>query len=234
MIDNAIAMLTDEKLIKASLVLPFRYSTAYRQLENSPRKVIAGLSKAADIALSNVPKFDGKTLIVLDVSGSMNGRPMEVGSLFAAVLAKSNDNADMMIFAETAKYQTFNPQDSLFTIMEKIDSEDVGGGTNFHSIFKTIDKKYDRIIILSDMQGWMEDSSFMNPGSPSKTFKAYKNKYNADPFIYSFNLNDYGTLMFPEKKVYCIAGWSEKIFDLMKILETDKEALINDIEKIEL
>jgi hypothetical protein len=40
--------------------------------------------------------------------------------------------------------------------------------------------------------------------------------------------------MFPEKKVFAIAGWSEKIFDLMKILETDKEAMINEIEKIQL
>jgi len=238
MIDNAITMLTDEKLIKNSLVLPFRFSTAYKQikeLDNPPRKVIAAISKAADIALSNVPKFDGKTLIVLDVSGSMNGRPIEIGSMFASVLAKTNDDADFMIFANEAKYKTLNPQDSVLTLMGNImDDEDVGGGTNFHSIFEKIDKKYDRIIILSDMQGWMEDSSFMNPGAPSKVFKAYKNKFNADPYVYSFDLNSYGTLMFPEKKVHAIAGWSEKIFDLMKILETDKEALIHDIEKIQI
>ena len=237
-IDNAMTMLTDEKLIKASLVLPFRYSTAYKQIQeliNPPRKVIAGISKAADIALSNVPKFDGKTLIVLDVSGSMMGRPIEIGSLFAAVLAKTNDNADFMIFASEAKYKTFNPQDSVLSIMDSITRDsDVGGGTDFHSIFETINKKYDRIIILSDMQGWMADSWDDNPGAPTKAFKAYKNKYSADPYVYSFDLNNYGTLMFPEKKVYCIAGWSEKIFDLMKILETDKEALINDIEKIQI
>jgi 60 kDa SS-A/Ro ribonucleoprotein len=238
-LDEAIVMLTDEKLIKNSLVLPFRYATAYRQIQNDlpncPRKVIAGISKAGDIALSNVPKFDGKTCIVLDVSGSMNGKPIEIGSMFAAVLAKTNDDADFVIFANEAKYKALNPQDSALTLADNIMRDDeVGGGTNFHSIFETINKKYDRIIILSDMQGWMEDSSFMHPGAPSETFKRYKNKYSADPFVYSFNLNDYGTLMFPEKKVCAIAGWSEKIFDLMKILETDKDALINEIEKIQL
>jgi hypothetical protein len=40
--------------------------------------------------------------------------------------------------------------------------------------------------------------------------------------------------MFPEKNVYCLAGFSEKVFDIIKLLETDKDALINEIEKIEL
>jgi len=236
-LDEAASMLVDEKFIKNSLLLPFRYATAYNQiqiLDNPPRKIISAISKAADIALSNVPKFEGKTCIVLDVSGSMEGRPLEIGSLFAAVLAKTNDDADFMIFADHAKYKTFNPQDSVLTLMNKIkEDEGVGGGTNFHCIFETINKKYDRIIILSDMQGWMNDSWY-HSGAPTVAFKTYKNKYNADPYIYSFDLNSYGTLMFPEKKVYAIAGWSEKIFDLMKILETDKEALIHEIEKIQL
>ena len=80
----------------------------------------------------------------------------------------------------------------------------------------------------------MEDSSYMHPGAPTKVFGAYKSKYNANPYVYSFNLNDYGTIMFPEKNVFCMAGWSEKVFDLMKILETDKDALVAEVEKIEI
>lgn len=241
MVDKAIEMLTEEKLIKKSLVLPFRYATAYKEIQQvtfeGSAKVLKAISRAADIALKNVPTFPGKNLIVLDGSGSMNGKPLDIGSLFSAVLLKANENADFMAFANEAKYMTFNSDDSVLSLSEKISeqSHDCGGGTNFHSIFQTINKQYDRIIILSDMQGWMESSyGFSDGGAPTKTFAAYKTKYNTNPYVYSFNLNDYGTIQFPEKNVFCMAGWSEKVFDVMSILESDKNALVNEVEKIQL
>lgn len=81
------------------------------------------------------------------------------------------------------------------------------------------------------MQGWMEQNGTSNP---SKQFKTYKAEYGVTPFIYSVNLCDYGTLMFPENNVFCLAGWSEKIFDFMKLVESDKQAMFKEIENIEL
>jgi hypothetical protein len=78
------------------------------------------------------------------------------------------------------------------------------------------------------MQGWIGGNS------PVENFEIYKKKYNCNPFIYSFDLQGYGTLQFPESKVFCLTGFSEKIFDIMKLLEQDKNALINEIEKIEI
>ena len=39
---------------------------------------------------------------------------------------------------------------------------------------------------------------------------------------------------FPENNVYCLAGFSDKIFDIMKLLESDKKALVKKIEEVEL
>lgn len=52
--------------------------------------------------------------------------------------------------------------------------------------------------------------------------------------MYSIDLAGYGTLQVPEKDVYCLAGFSEKIFDLMKFFEEDKDALVNTIKAIEM
>jgi hypothetical protein len=41
-------------------------------------------------------------------------------------------------------------------------------------------------------------------------------------------------MQFPERNVFCIAGFSDKVFDIMKLLETDKQALVNEIKKVEL
>jgi hypothetical protein len=219
MVDKACELLVDKKAILNSLVLPFRYLTAIQEV--SDRRVISALNKAMDISLANVPIFDGKTLVVLDTSGSMSGRPIQIGALFAAALYKSN-NADFMTFDYTARYITPNPDDTLTSIAGAIRTP--GGSTDFTAPFIKADKKYDRIIILSDMQGWV------GYHSPVADFNNYKKKFEASPHVYSFDLNGYGTMQFPENQVYCIAGFSEKIFDVMKLLEEDKNALIKKIE----
>lgn len=227
-INQAIKILTNETYIKKSLVLPFRFMTAYEELEKINngkivRTVLMALNDAVDIAVKNVPKFDGETLVVLDISGSMIGKPAVIGSLFSAVLIKSN-NADFIVFADNAKYVNVNPKDTTITIANSI--RFAAGGTNFKAIFEVANKKYDRVMILSDMQGWIGGYT------PVNEFNQYKKLTGANPFVYSFDLNSYGSMQFPETNVFCLAGFSEKIFDIMKLLEQDKKALVNEIKKV--
>lgn len=227
-INEALELLVNENLIRKSLVLPFRFTTAYEEIRKINdgkivRQTLIALNKAVDIAIKNVPVFDGDTLVVLDVSGSMTGKPAQIGALFSAVLIKSN-NADFMTFSDDAKYRNVNPMDSTITIAESM--RFASGGTNFKAIFKTANKKYDRVIILSDMQGWL------GYDTPKKEFNEWKQATGANPFIYSFDLNSYGSMQFPEKNVFAICGFSEKVFDIMKFMETDKNALINAIKQV--
>lgn len=235
---KALELLVDEKLIKKSLVLPFRYVTAINEITKlnteGVRDAMIAINKALDISCNNVPIFEGKTIVVVDYSGSMgNGLNSLRGqaSLLGSILAKSN-NSDFMIFGDRAGYVNFNPMDSILTIVAGMNQLNngygsqgyVGHGTNFSSIFQTLNKSYDRILILSDMQGWVGHYS------PVREYNIYKDKFNCNPKIYSFDLNSYGSMQFPENNVFCIAGFSEKIFDIMKLLEQDKNALINTIK----
>ena len=229
-VQSACELLVDEKMIKNSRVLPFRFSTAYEEISKlgsskEVRDVLMSINKALDISVCNVPKFDGETLVVMDVSGSMSGKPSEIASLFGAILAKAN-NCDVMTFSTNAHYKSYNPMDSVMTIRNSFRFS--GGGTNFKSIFNTANKKYDRIIILSDMQGWMGYTS------PSTEFNQYKKKTNSNPFVYSWDLAGYGTLQLPENNVFALAGFSDKVFDIMRLMETDKKALYNEIKSIQL
>ena len=229
MVGEAVGQLTDERMVKNSLVLPFRFTTAYAEVERMDegrlvREALMGIEKAVDISLSNVPKFDGDTLVALDVSGSMEGRPSEIGSLFAAVLAKSN-NADLIVFSDEAKYKNILPSDSTIKAARSIDF--AYGGTNLRAVFRRANKKYDRVIILSDMQSWM------GYDTPVREFNEYKERFDANPKIYSFDLAGYGTMQFPEQNVYCLAGFSDNVFDVMKLLEEDKRALVNKVMAME-
>lgn len=231
--DKVCEVLTNEELISKSLVLPFRFSTAIDALQEASlptsetRKVLIALNKAVDSSLKNVPKMDGTTLVVVDASGSMQGQPIKIASLFASVLYKAND-ADLILFSDNAVYATANPMDSTLSIAQAIVQKASGGGTNFNAIFDTANKKYDRIVILSDMQGWI------GYYAPTASFNEYKKRTESNPKIYSFDLAGHGTLQFPEPSVFCLAGFSEKIFEVMKLLEEDKKALIHKIDSVEL
>lgn len=224
LVPDACAMLTDEALIRDSLVLPFRYQSAMQALDHdAPQMVRTALGRAVDASLANVPRLAGQTLVVLDGSGSMMGRPIEIGSLFASVLIKALD-ADYMTFSNDAQYQAVNTDDSTLTIAERMVTSVAGGGTNFHAIFERANRAYDRIVILSDMQGWI------GRYAPTRTFAEYRTRTDADPHVFSFDLAGYGTLQFPERQVYCMAGFSEKVLDVMGALEEDRQALVRRIE----
>jgi 60 kDa SS-A/Ro ribonucleoprotein len=217
-------------------ILPFRFLTAYGEVTD--RTLVQAISVALDRATVNVPTLEGKTLIVVDHSGSMGsfspGTPQFIGDTFAAVLYKSND-ADVMVFGTSAGYvgtrgAMLNPDDSTMTLAGTIGSTPPPGGhgTNFHSIFEKAKDRYDRFVIFSDMQAWI---GYTDPGSP---LKSYEQKFKARPYIYSFDLGGYGTTQFAESRIMQLAGFSEKIFDTMKYVESDPNALVKRIEAVEL
>ena len=224
-------LLVDEKMIKKSRVLPFRFSTAFDEISkiddgsSEVRGVLTSINKALEISVSNVPKFDGETLVVMDVSGSMMGKASEIASLFGAILAKVN-SCDVMTFSTDAKYMSYNPMDSVMSIRDSFRFS--GGGTNFRSIFQKANKKYDRVIILSDMQGWVGHTT------PSAEFAQYKKNYGCNPFVYSWDLAGYSTLQFPEQNVFGLAGFSDRVFDIMQMMELDKQALFNEIKAVQI
>jgi 60 kDa SS-A/Ro ribonucleoprotein len=227
--------LKDPTRITKALVFPFQFITALdivqKEVGPAAATLVAALSDAVDVSVGNVPVFDGTTLVVLDTSGSMTSATAQggqtaarIGSIFAATLYKANLGADLMKFSDNARYVTLNRRDSLLTLAKNIPF--ASGGTNFHAIFTTASRKYDRIIILSDMQGWIGGHA------PTSSFAQYKARLAANPKIYSFDLAGYGSLQFPERNVYALAGFSDKTLDTLRLLETDHNAMVNLIEAV--
>ncbi len=221
--------LTDESTVRRSLVFPFQFLPALEVLkqDNLPdaARVMEALNDAIDLSLANVPKFEGNTLIALDSSGSMAGRPQTIGSLFAAVLVKAS-GADLMVFSDEARYLTLNRRDSTLTAANSISF--ASGGTNFNAIFERANRRYDRIVILSDMQGWI------GGGAPVKPFADYQQRHQVASRVFSFDLKGLGTLQFPQERVYCLAGWSDRVFEIMQKLDRDPEALVREVESVPL
>ena len=230
------ALLADPEKVKKSMVMPFRFMTALDNmttLRGCPRDVFVALEKAMDVSCTLCPKLPGKTLIALDESGSMSGTPFKIGAMFAAIIYKAMDS-DLMTFSCTwgggkaAKYRRLTPANSVLGIAGYLMQSFWGGGTDLNAVFQTASMAYDRIVILSDMQNWVQGEV------ANSALSRYKAREKCDPVIFNFDLAGHGSLQFPERNVYFLAGYSDKVFEVMGLLEKDREALVHEIEKVEL
>ena len=61
------------EMVKRSKQLPFRYLSAYKELENlGGSRVFDALENAVEASVENMPKLEGTTVIAVDTSGSMS------------------------------------------------------------------------------------------------------------------------------------------------------------------
>jgi 60 kDa SS-A/Ro ribonucleoprotein len=220
--------LCNREAISKSLVFPFQIHTAYEVVGGlnaaATRKVMAALDDAIDLSCGNLPKLEGDSVVFLDVSGSMSGKPAQIASILAAVICKAWD-ADLIRFDDRAHLVNYNRKDSTMTLSRSFQFS--GGGTNMPSAIQAMARKYSRVMILSDMQTWIG-------GPASSAMRDYERKFGIKPFVYSFDLNGQGTMAFPEDRVAAIAGFAgDKLFKIMSLLEQDRQALVHTIEKVE-
>ncbi len=228
-VDALCEQLAEPEAVLRGRVFPFQFLSAVDALKQGNLPGAAGvldaLNRAVDHSLANVPRFEGRTLVALDSSGSMAGRPQQIGSLFAAVLVKSTD-ADLMVFSDRASYHTLNRRDSTLTAAASIPF--AAGGTNFNAIFERANRAYERVVILSDMQAWVGD------GAPVESFAAYQRRHRIEPRIFSWDLKGHGTLQFPRERVYALAGWSDRALERVERLDRDPQALLREVGAIPL
>lgn len=194
-------------------VFPFQFFTALKNIRTQDARVLKALSVGCDLSLANVPELEGKTLIAVDKSGSMNGRPLELAIPMAAALFKKS-NADLVLFDDHRSEMRLLPTDSTIGLMQQIDNVTGRqmGGTNFEAILWGISKPYTNIIVLSDMQGWAEH------GPMYKSYNEYKARSGANPNLFMFDTNGLGTLKFAQRDVFLLGGVSDKVFDVLNYI----------------
>jgi hypothetical protein len=160
------AKLADPGEVARSRQLPMRFLSAYRAAP-SLRWGYA-LEQALDASLANLPALSGRTLILVDTSGSMNSGFSRDGSLmrwdaatvFGLALARRCADADVVSFSNgwNGHVGTMvfpgKPGESLLRSVDrwKADGFFIGGGTDTEAAVREHYAGHDRVVILTDEQ----------------------------------------------------------------------------------
>lgn len=237
-IDNAwiieylVPQIIDKEAIKKSLMFPYRFYTAYKNLKTHNTYVVAALGTAFTYASQyNAPQFDGNSAIILDVSGSMMD-PIsfnsditikEVGACFAVALWLANPYCPVIKFGNSPKLAKLNHLDNPFILIEKLcENDNCGYGTEIIPAFELLNKEfnkdsYERIFIISDMQVMDGISWYSYQGSPVKSY----HKHFGEKPCYSFDLGNYHTqLLSPQDHIRYVTTLNDQVFKFIGLLES--------------
>ena len=202
-----------EKKINSSQVYPHDLVRQYLSRSQDIDPVIEEQWKAIKETVRSTGAFD-RSICVCDVSGSMDGTPMEVAIALGLLGLYENK---VITFSEDPKLHHI-PDGSLYDQVRNMSTMSWGMNTNLERTMDLIlglscrDKEnaIKRIYVFSDMQF---DSAFKNPGKSH--FQILKEKFESSgvemPQIVFWNLSS-GTNNFPvtcdERGVVMLSGYS--------------------------
>lgn len=246
--------LADKEEVVRSKQFPFRFLSAYREVSDVSAKHVTDILEALEDAVvasaENIRGFDDdvSVLIASDVSASMNStisdrssiQVYDIGLMLSMLLKNRVRDAETGIFGDSWKIKNFPRRNILSNVMSMRDlASEVGHSTNGYLVLKDLinrrDKK-DKIMFFTDLQLW--DSQLMwfhrrEQADFQKLWAQYRKEVNPEAKLYLFDLAGYGTTPLTVKQdgVYLIAGWSDRIFDMLDAYEKGSTA-VKEIEKI--
>lgn len=252
-VERLCTRIADPEQVAKSKQLPFRFLSAYREMKDVQSThtaiVLSALEAAVKASVANMGGFDSKTnvLVAADVSGSMQ-RPVapkssvqnfDIAILLSMLLKSRCASVVSGMFGDTWKVVNLPQESVLANTLEMHRREgEVGYSTNGYKVIEwLIDNKVrmDKVMIFTDCQMWDSDHRhgwFRAQKWISDTWHKYKAMY-PEAKLYLFDLAGYGQapLNLVEPNVYLIAGWSEKVFDVMDAIDRGEDTL-SEIRKI--
>ena len=251
--------LSNKNTVLRSKQLPFRFFSAYREIadvgEFKSPVIMEALEKAIQYSTENIKGFDVDTnvLIACDMSGSMQ-HPLsakgkiqyfEIGLILGMLLQNKCKGVITGLFGDDFKVVQL-PRVNILANTHKLANMigDVGYSTNGYKAIRWLNankKIADKVFLFTDCQLWDSDEvSYFSTREASRhsTLQDEWNKYKKiapEAKLYVFDMAGYGTSPIDNNRrdVFQIAGWSEKVFEVLDSLEKGGKNL-SEIEKIKI
>lgn len=233
--------LSNANVVAQAKQFPFRYLAAYRELKtlasDRTATVLRTLEDAIMASSKNIKGFgqNTKVLIACDVSGSMQ-QPLspkskvllyDVGLVLGMLLQSNCERVVTGMFGDTWKVVNV-PQGRILANVDEFYRREgeVGYSTNGHKVIDDLISRkviMDKVMIFTDCQLW---NSGGGNASLTNSWMQYK-KIAPKASLYLFDLAGHGQtpVKLEGHEVYLIAGWSDKVFDVLDALEEGTSAV---------
>ncbi len=206
------ARIADPEEVARSRQFPFRYLAAYQHAP-SLRWAYA-LEQALGHSLANVPALPGRTLILVDRSGSM-WSPLSDRSrlclLYTQAVAMRAADADLVEFGTSSAPVAHRRGESVLKVLERFGSL---GGTDTTEAVRRHYRGHDRVLIVTD-----EQASHHYAGGPTEQVPGHVP-------VYTWNLAGYRPGHGPSGSAnrHTFGGLTDAAFRLVPLLERGRDA----------
>ncbi|MEH1096485.1 TROVE domain-containing protein [Micromonospora sp. CPCC 205739] len=214
--ETVAARLSDPGEVARSRVLPMRFLSAYNAAPSL--RWAYPLEKALQHALANVPALDGRTLILIDTSGSMNSpfsrdgtlRCWDAATVFGLALAARAREATVVSFSDDSTVFPAVAGESVLAAVRRFKDGGWfhGRGTETEKAVRTHYDRHDRVVILTDEQAHWHRSADVTAAVP------------ATVPVYTWNLAGYRVGHAPTAgNRHTFGGLSDAAFTMIPLLE---------------
>ena len=253
-VSPVLKILSDPERVRKSRQLPFRFYSAYLTLSTGnilSANTHRALEKALEVSVENMEQIPGRTLIAIDVSGSMGSRISkrsevrccDVAALLGAMASRICEDATVCYFDAAGSWSSmekkgytikhYGKYDSILEICKN--SRFYGGGTQMDlpMVFALKEdasrdiKPFDRIIYFSDNECNSYYGGF--PKTVQGMVDEYRTKYNQNFWVHGVDMQGYGSQQFCGKGFNLIAGWSESVLPFILLAERGIGSLVQTI-----
>ena len=255
MAEKIAARLADARAIGKARVFPYQLLAAYKHADPAlPHVVIEALQDAMEIAVGNVPKLPGVTVVCPDVSGSMTWasvtghrkgstskvRCIDVAGLIAASVLRQNRQAIVLPFEHDVVDVRLNARDTVMTNARMLASVGGGGTACSAPIARLIQMRtrVDTVIMVSDNESWADGRHRWNKGTPLMAEWERLKKRNPNARLVCMDLTpNHTTPAHDRPDVLNIGGFSDRAFDLIQAFAQDRltpDHWVGQIEQVEI
>jgi 60 kDa SS-A/Ro ribonucleoprotein len=253
--------LRDREAISKARVMPYQLLAAYKHIAGDvPRKIVDALHDAMEIATENAPVAEGRTLICVDVSGSMRSpitgmkrnpktgrmeqvaskvRCVDVAALFAASYLRQNRDAAVLP-VDTRVHTGYRPEprNPILTEADRL-AQFGGGGTALSLAFAHANKlrlKVDHVVVISDYESWADNSYYSTGTGLMHEWETLRSR-NPGAKLVCIDITPGRTHQIAEghSEILHVSGWSDAVFRVASsFLSGDAGSWLDIIERIDL